>query len=96
MRYDVVLMMVLGIGLAACGKSGATATGTAPSAGEKLKEDLTAVGHDIKDAATQAAADAKPAAEAAKDNGQALIHEGAQKVADWTATQPVTGPATQR
>ena len=75
--------------ISGCGKSGTPGTaGTAPSTGEKIKEDVKALGHDIKDAATQAASEVKPALQEAKDKGQQMIHDGAQKVADLTATPP--------
>ncbi|HVT80489.1 MAG TPA: hypothetical protein VHM90_07515, partial [Phycisphaerae bacterium] len=83
-------LVMTGMLLAGCGRSG---TATAPSTGDKIKQDVKALGHDIKDAATQAASEVKPALHEAKDKGQQMIHDGAQKVAEMTATQPASNQA---
>jgi hypothetical protein len=93
MRMALLVAVLAGIALVACKRSGAPpATAPATQAGDKMKDDLKMLGHDIKDAATQAATEVKPALRAASEKGRELIHEGAQKVADWTQSQPATRP----
>jgi hypothetical protein len=58
---------------------------------EKVKEDLKTLGRDLKGVATQAATEIEPAVRAATQKGRELLHEGAQKVSEWTETRPGTG-----
>ena len=89
-------LAMCGMMVAGCGSDTsptATAPATEPSKTEALKQDLQKVGQDIKADAQAAASQAGPAWQQTKQETRDLIHQGAQKVADWTATQPaVTQP----
>jgi gas vesicle protein len=88
----VTLLIGATIGLAACGDNTAgtaTAPATGPSAeSERIRENLNAAGQSIKNAATQAASEAGPALERAKEEGRDAVHTLSQKIADRTATAP--------
>ena len=89
----LLVAVLAGIALVACERSGTPpATAPATQTGEKIKQDLKMLGHDLKDAATQAATEVEPAIRAASEKGRELIHEGAQKVANWSESQPATRP----
>jgi gas vesicle protein len=94
MREMLWMALLLGSVIGGCNKSENPATATAPTAGEKLKEDVKQAGRDIRDVATQAATEVKPAIENVTEKGRELIHEGAQKVSDWTGSRPATEPGT--
>lgn len=81
------LMMATGLALAACERPASTTT-TSPTRTEEIKEDTKELGRDLKDAAKDAATQVRPKLEEAKEKGRELIHEGAEKVADWTETRP--------
>lgn len=91
----MIAAVVAGAALAGCGKSATpAATGPATTAGERIKQDVEAAGHDLHSAATEAATQIKPGLERAGQEGREAIHSAAQKVADWSATQPATQPGT--
>ncbi len=80
------------LGVAGCGDSGGGTTTTGPATTqERIREDMRAAGQGIRDAATQAAAEVKPALERAKEEGRQAVHDVAVKVAEKTATQPAGG-----
>ena len=92
-RVAVVTVLVgITIGLAACGDSG-SGTATAPATGpsteaEKIRQDLNTAGQNIKNAATEAAREAGPALQKAKEEGRQVVHDLSQKIADHTSTAP--------
>ena len=83
--------MVSIVGVSGCGKSGAPAAGTGtgtPAAQEQLKQDVKAVGQDLKEVARDAAVQVKPALTTMKENAKDALHTAAEKVAEATATRP--------
>ncbi len=85
-RWMAAVMIGGAAALLGCGDSGST---TEPATTQqRVQQDLHAAGQEIKDAASQAASDVKPALERAKEEGRQVIHDAAEKVAEHTATQP--------
>ena len=92
-EFCVLMMAVGGMILAGCDRSSPDATGT-PQPNPVVRH-LDAAGREIHSAATEAATQVKPELERAREEARQELHRGAEKVEQWTTTQPATGPTTE-
>ncbi len=89
-KMTMAILAGMCVGMIGCGSSTGDPTTGPATTQQRIVQDLHTVGQDIKEAATQAASEVKPALQRAKEEGQKVIHDAAQKVADSTATQPAS------
>lgn len=87
----IVPVLLAALLISACSKSDQSgAPATEPTSGDRIKQDLKDAGQNLKSAATEASTQIKPAYEKAKEEGREAVHGAAEKVAQWTDTQPAT------
>ncbi|HVS73520.1 MAG TPA: hypothetical protein VHQ47_20015 [Phycisphaerae bacterium] len=87
MKWCAAAVAALGLMAAGCDRATTESVTTSPAA-QQLKTDMHGAGQELRQDTTKVTQELKPELQKAGQEAREGIHEAANKVSNWTATQP--------